>query len=135
MVMFHFIKSIISDISWSLESTHKSCMSSLLTVATLEHVWVYICFTYCCNITFYIKELVNKHFSWITALHIPNVYPDNSHIRSREKFNNLWFKCNLNVKNVSGFDDCSYNASIDWSVCTFNKIWNTKNLEVRFGLW
>ena len=36
---------------------------------------------------------------------------------------------------MSGFNDYFYNTSVDWSVHAFNKIENTKNLEVRFRLW
>ena len=43
-----------------MESVHKSHMSLLPTVLVLGHIWVHVCPTYCCNITYYIKESVNE---------------------------------------------------------------------------
>ena len=43
-----------------MESVHKSHMSLLPTVLVLGHIWVHVCPIYCYNITYYIKESVNK---------------------------------------------------------------------------
>jgi len=87
-VVFNFMESITFDVFWPLNFTHESCMPLLPIVLALEYAWVHVCSTYHCNIASHIKGPVNRHFSWRTALHILNVYPDDSHIRFRKNFSN-----------------------------------------------
>ena len=80
MVMFYFIRSIKFDVFWPLNSICESHMLPLPTVLTLEHTWIHVHSTYCCNITFHIKWPVNKYLSWRTTLYVPNIYPNDSYI-------------------------------------------------------
>lgn len=62
IVVFYFMRTIISNIFWSLKSACKSHMPPLPTVLILGHVWAHVHFIYCYDITFYIKGSVNKYF-------------------------------------------------------------------------
>ena len=119
--------------SWSLKFTYKSYVTFFPTVIALGYVWIYICFMNCSDKTFYVKGLVNKCFYWVTTLCIPNVYLYNYYIRSWRNFNYSWFGDNLNIiKHMSHFDDIFYKVSINRSVHTFHKIWNTRILRYNF---
>ena len=54
-----------------------------------------------------------------------------THIRFWKYFNYSRFGNNSNVvKDISEFDNYLHHASINWYICTFNKIWDIKYLEI-----
>ena len=123
VVIFWFVRTVVLNVSWSLEFTYKCCMIPLPAVLALEYSWIYICSSDYSNETSYIERTVNKCFCWVTTLCIPDIYLYNHHVRSRQYLNYSRFGSNLNViKDVSHFDDIFYIASINGSIHIFSEV-------------
>jgi len=55
-------------------------MTPFLAVLALEYSWVHIHTPNSCYVASDIEAPVDQFFSFITALNIPNVKPDNAHV-------------------------------------------------------
>jgi len=58
------------------------------------------------NVFAYVEASVNQEFSVLSALHVPNINPNDSHIGFWRNIDNPWFGCKGNVvENVVLFED------------------------------
>ena len=81
LMVFRLVEAIVLDIFGALETAWHDRMSPSPTVLALEDAWIHISSTNSCNISFYIKAPVDKIFSLTATLNVPNVNPNNWHIR------------------------------------------------------
>ena len=88
-MMLEFVGSIIFLASGSMSSTGKSWMSLFTAVVTLKNIWVYVCGPDSSNESTKIEGIINQEFSFKTALRVPYVKPNNSHIRFGRCFDGL----------------------------------------------
>jgi len=83
MVVLSLVKTIAFDIFGFLDMAGQSCMSPLPAVLTLRNSWIHIGFLNCHDKPPYIKTPVYKTLSLTATLDIPNVNPNDQHIRLR----------------------------------------------------
>jgi len=50
-----------------------------------------------CNITSDVETSVNEHLGIIATLDIPNIYPNNQHVRFRRNLYYSWFRSKRNI--------------------------------------
>ena len=66
-------------------------MSPLPAVLALGNSRIHACASNCRNVIPYVKAPINEHFGIFTTLYIPNVDPDDGHVRFGRDFDNSWF--------------------------------------------
>jgi len=76
-VVFGSVWFIVLDTLGALDSAKEGSMSPLPAVFTLGDSWVYVRPSYGGNIPANVKALVDEALSFVTALMIPNIDPDN----------------------------------------------------------
>ena len=86
VIMDSLVGTIIFDIFCSLDFAHTWYMTLFPTVFTLRYFRVHIGTTNCDDKTSDIEPPVDKALYFCTALSIPDVNPDNSHVGFREYF-------------------------------------------------
>ena len=77
------MRSIIFDALGVLDPTESHCMTLLLAVFTLRNTWVHICSMNHCDEAPDIEASVDQTFGLKTALDIPDINPNNRHVRFR----------------------------------------------------
>jgi len=77
------VRAIAFDIFGSLDMAEQSHISPLPAVLTLRNSWIYIGSLNCHDKPPYIKAPVYKTLSLTATLNIPNVNPNDQHIRLR----------------------------------------------------
>ena len=82
-MVFSLIRTIALDTLGALDTAGHSCMFPLPTSFVLRDTRIHIGSSNSCDKPPYIKTSVNKTFSLTTTLNIPNVNPNNRHIRLR----------------------------------------------------
>ena len=101
MVVLSLVRAIAFDAFGLLDTVGQSCMFPSLTVLALRNSWIHIGFSNCCNKPPYIKAPVYKTLSLTATLNVPNVNPNDQHIRLRWNLNDAWFQYKNNiVKNL-----------------------------------
>ena len=80
IMMFRFMGTIALYTLRSLNSAWRCHMTPFLVVLTLRYFWVHICIYDDYYVAFNIEAPIDQFFSLVTALNIPNVKPDNSHV-------------------------------------------------------
>ena len=93
MVVLALMQSITLDALWILNSTCVGTMSPLLVIFTLGDAQVYIHSSDSGNMSSYIKTSVNRHFTILSTLSIPNIDPNNCHVRPGRSLDNSQFCC------------------------------------------
>ena len=88
MVVLSLIRAIAFDIFRSLDTAGQSCVSPSPVVLVLRNSQIHIGFSNCYDKPPYIKAPVYKTFSLTATLNIPNVNPNDWHIRLRWNLNN-----------------------------------------------
>jgi len=68
--------SIALDVLGALDSAREGSMSPLLAVFALGNSWIHVCPSYGGDIPADVKALVDETLSFVTALMIPNIDPD-----------------------------------------------------------
>jgi len=81
LVVDCLVRPIALDTLGPLDVTNTCCMSPLPTVLTLQDIWVHISTTYCSNKTSHIETSIDDSFGLGTILSIPDVNPDDGHVR------------------------------------------------------
>ena len=81
MVVLSLVRTIVFYIPKVLNSTREDCMFLFPTILTLWYNWVYICFVNSVDIASNIEVPIYESFDFVTTLNIPDVQPDNSHVR------------------------------------------------------
>jgi len=76
----------------SLNAIQKGGVSPLPAILTLGNSQIHICTSNCGDVIAHIEAPVNEKFSIFPTLNIPDVYPNNGHIRLRRDFNNSRFR-------------------------------------------
>ena len=80
MVVLRFVWTIVLDALGALDSAREGCVTPPPAVFTLGHVQVHVSPSNSSDIPANIKASINKAFSFVSALVIPNVDPDNRHV-------------------------------------------------------
>ena len=123
MIMLNLMRSITFDIARFLSLIHEGSVSPLLTVLILEDIRIHIYSLNYCDMTSYIKALVDQRFSGSTTLQVLYINPNNRHVWFEKNFDYMQFWSNVNiVKNISGLDDWFHCTWIDRHVCTLNDV-------------
>ena len=82
-MVFRFVRTIVFDTFGTLNSTQEHRMTLFPAIFTLQYSGVHINISNSCDILSNIEVLVDKALSSTTALNIPNIYPNNRHVRFR----------------------------------------------------
>ena len=132
-IIFYLMEIIVFDIFRPMYVTHKSHVFPFPTILVLRDIWVYICFSNCCNMTSNIKASVGDTFSLITTFRVLDINPDHIHVRFRRCFNDIRLGCeNSAIENMSGLNDPLNNVCYYEEVSIFNIIRYIQNLEIIF---
>jgi len=83
MIVFSLVRAIALDVLGALDMAGHSCMSLSPAILTLKDARAYVGSSNSCNKPFYIETPVNKTFGLTSTLNIPDVNPNNQHIRLR----------------------------------------------------
>ena len=75
-----------------MNATRKGGVSPLPAILALGNSWIHICTSNCDNVIAHIEAPVNEKFSVFSTLNIPDVDPNDGHIRFRRDFNNSQFR-------------------------------------------
>ena len=92
LIIFRFMRTVAFDIFWFLDSTWECRVTPLLTIFAPQYTKVHVGFPNNCNIT-----SVNGYLGITTTLDIPNIYPNNWHVRFRGNLYYSWFKSKRNI--------------------------------------
>ena len=130
-MVFGFVGTITFDAFGPLNSAWEGGMTSFPAVFALGNAGVHICFPNCSDIVANIKAPIDKHFS---VKDIPNINPNDSHVRFWRYFNNSRFRCKRNIiKNMILFE---YSFNVSWSEfllqVRMRVEWDSYNFQVRF---
>ena len=83
---------IALDAFSSLNVTRKGGVSPLPAILALGNSWIHIRTSNCGDVVAHIEAPVNEKFSIFSTLNIPDVDPNDGHIRLRRDFNNSRFR-------------------------------------------
>jgi len=83
MVVLSLVGPIVFGAFGSLDTAGQSHVSPLPAVLALRNSWIHIGSSNCCNKPPYIKASVYKTLSLTATLNVPNVNPNDRHIRLR----------------------------------------------------
>jgi len=97
LMVFRFMRTIAFDIFWFLDFVRECHVTPLLTIFALWYAKVYVGSPNGCNITSNVETSVNKHLGITTTLDIPNIYPNNQHVRFRRNLYYSWFRSKRNI--------------------------------------
>ena len=96
-MMFRFMRPITLNAFGSLNSTRKGGVTLLPAIFTLGDSRIHVRSSDCSNVVAHVEAPINKKFSVLPTLHIPNIYPNDGHVRFWWDFDNPWFGCKGNV--------------------------------------
>ena len=96
-VIFQLVRTIAFDTLRFLDSTRKCWMIPFPTVFTLRYTQIHVSTPNSSDVLADIEALVNESFSFVTTLNIPNIYPNNGHVRLRQDLDDSWFGCQINI--------------------------------------
>ena len=91
-MILHFVRSITFDALVTLDSAGEGCMTPFLAVLVLRYTRVHVHILYCHYETAYIKTPVNQFFCFVTFLDVPNIDPNDGHVRFRGNLDNSKFQ-------------------------------------------
>ena len=90
-VVFRFVRTVILYTFGSLNAAREGRMSPLPAILALGNSQIHACAPNCRNVIPYIKAPVNEHLCVFTTLDIPDVDPDDGHVRFGRDFDNSRF--------------------------------------------
>ena len=96
-VMFRFVWPVAFDAFSSLDSARECGMSPFPAVFTLGDSRIHVRSSDRGDILAHIEASVNEKFGILSALHIPNIDPNDGHIGFWRDFDNPWFGCEGDV--------------------------------------
>ena len=91
-MVFRFVWTIALDTFSSLNATRKGGVSPLPAILALGNSRIHIRTSNSGNVIAHIEAPVNEKFSIFSTLNIPDVDPNNGHVRLRRDFNNSRFR-------------------------------------------
>ena len=105
-MVLRFVWTIALDAFSSLNATQKGRMSPLPAILALGDSQIHIRTSNCGDVIAHIEAPVNEKFSVFSTFNIPDVDPNNGHIRFRRDFNNSRFRRERDVvENVVLLED------------------------------
>ena len=112
-------------------------MFPLPAILTFGYPWVYVHLSNCSNVPSNIKASIDKVLSLAPTLNIPNVYPDNGHIRLGRNLDDSWFGSKNNiVKNLILLYDVFDIARRETNLrIIVGVIWDAYDFQIGLGLW
>ena len=135
-MMLRFVRAITFDAFGPLDTTGEGGVTPFPAIFALEDSRIHICSSNRCDIIAHIEVPVDKKFSILTTLYIPNIYPNNSHIRFWWDLDNLWLGCKGDV--VKNMILLEYGFNIQWSKLLLRirvEIeWYANDFQIRFRL-
>jgi len=90
-MVFRFVRTVAFDTFWSLDSAWECHMTSLPAIFTLWDTWVHVGFLNGCDISSDVEISVNEHLGITATLDVPNIYPNNQHVRFWRYLYYSWF--------------------------------------------
>ena len=96
-MVFRFVWTVALDAFSSLNVTQKGEVSPLSAILALENSQIHIHISNSGDVIAHIEVPVNEKFSIFSTLNIPDVNPNNGHVRLRRDFNNSRFRCEGDV--------------------------------------
>ena len=72
-------------------------MTPLLIIFAPQYTKVHVGSPNDCDITSDVETSVNEHFGITATLDIPNIYPNNQHVRFRGNLYYSWFRSKRNI--------------------------------------
>ena len=79
-VMFRLVRAVTFNAFCSLDPAQKGGVTPFPAILTKRDARVHVCTSDSGDEVSYVETPVNKHFCVLTALNIPNIDPDQSHI-------------------------------------------------------
>ena len=89
-VMFGLVRAIVFDTLGSLYSAREGRVTPFPVVFALGNSGIHVCSSNSSNVVANIEASVDKHFSIVTTLNIPYIYPDNGHVGLQGNFDYSW---------------------------------------------
>ena len=96
-MVFRFMRTVAFDTFWSLASAWECCVTPLPTIFALQYARVHVGFPNGCNITSNVETSVNEHLGITATLDVPDIYPNNWHVRFRRNLYYSWFRSKRNI--------------------------------------
>ena len=91
-MVLRFVRTVALDTFSSLNATRKGRVSPLPAILALGDSRIHICTSNYGDVIAHIEAPVNEKFSVFSTLNIPDVNPNDGHIRFRRDFNNSRFR-------------------------------------------
>ena len=91
-MVIQFVWTIALDAFSSLNATRKGGVFPLPAILALGNSWIHVRTSNCGDVIAHIEAPVNEKFSIFSTLNIPDVDPNDGHIRLRRDFNNSRFR-------------------------------------------
>jgi len=79
--MFRFVRPVALNVFGSLNSTRKGGVTPLPANFTLGDSRIHVCFSDRSDMIAHVEAPINKEFSILPALHVPNIYPNDGHVQ------------------------------------------------------
>ena len=79
-MMLRFVRTITFDAFVPMDTTQEGGVTPFPAIFALGDSRIHICSFNRSNIIAHIEAPIDKKFSILTTLYIPNIYPDDSHI-------------------------------------------------------
>jgi len=135
-IVFNFVRTIAFDTFRTMSMAHKSHVLLFPARIALWDARVHIHATNCCNVTANVETSVNKILSLGITLRILYSNLNNSRIRFRRSFDNMWVRSKNNIIKDMGCLNNFFNyIRKNRDISIFDIVWNAQDLEVWFGLW
>jgi len=96
-MMFRFVRPVTFDAFGSLDSTRECGMSPFPAIFALGDSRIHVRSSNHSDMVAHIEAPVNEKFGVLPTLHIPNIYPNDGHIRFWRDFDDPWFGCEGNI--------------------------------------
>ena len=91
-MVFGFVRPIALNAFGTLDMARKCGMTPPPAIFALRYARVHGSSPDSSDVVTYIKTSVDEEFSIVPTLNIPNVNPDNGHVRLGGDFDNSWFE-------------------------------------------
>ena len=136
-MVFRLVWAITFDALCPLYPAWESGMSPFLAIFALENSRIHVCSSDGSDIVANIEASVYKHFSIMSTLNVPYVYPDNCHVGLQRNFDYSWFWHKRDViedmilsKNCFDISWCKFFLRVQMGI-----EWDTDDFQVwfRFG--
>ena len=111
-------------------------MTPFPAILILQHSWIYVGSSNCSYKASYIKSSIDDFFCIRTALRVPNIDPDNGHVRFKKDLDDTGFGGKDNViEYVIALKDAFNIMGRNTRVCNLTIVWNAYDFEIGLRLW